>query len=329
MWWKKNKAADESAIQTPQSELLKTPHSAYHNPNSFLDPEVLARVSSLEILARTVVEGFISGLHRSPFTGFSTEFAEYRQYMPGDDLRYLDWKLLGRTDRYYIKKYRADTNTQFHLLVDASGSTKYASGGVTKLHYAKMLAASLAYLVNKQNDAVGMIAFDSAVRVQVPSQNRTGHLRSIFGHLEQLQPSAPGVLTKLPEMLHEVAERITKRSVVIIISDFYGYGFDDEAIIEAMQHLSFKGNNVIAFKILDSNEIEFNFDEPVILVDCETEEELYVRPEEVAEGYRETFQQHLTRVREGAINNRVEFELLTTNKPLDYALFSFLSKRAG
>jgi uncharacterized protein (DUF58 family) len=327
MWWKKNKAAEQSTLRTPQSamdgELLKTPHSAYHNPNSFLDPEVLARVSSLEILARTVVEGFISGLHRSPFTGFSTEFAEYRQYMPGDDLRYLDWKLLGRTDRYYIKKYRADTNTQFHLLVDASGSMKYASGGVSKLQYAKMLAASLAYLVNKQNDAVGMIAFDNAVRVQVPSQNRTGHLRSIFGHLELLQPGGETALSKL---MHEAADRIMKRSFVIIISDFYD---DADAIKEAMQHLSYKGNNVVAFQILDRNEIEFDFDEPVLLEDCETEEQLHVMPDVLAEGYRETFQQHLTRVREGAINNRVEFELLTTNKPLDYALFSFLSKRAG
>ncbi len=291
--------------------------------NRFLDPEILSRISSLELLARTVVEGYISGLHRSPFTGFSTEFAEYRQYMPGDDLRYLDWKLLGRTDRYYIKKYRADTNTQFHLLVDASGSMKYTSGSVTKLSYAKMLAASLAYLVNKQNDAVGMIAFDNAIRVHVPSQNRTGHLRSIFGHLEQL---GPGGETQFSQMLHVAAERITKRSVVIIISDFYD---DSEAIIEALQHLSFKGNNVIAFQVLDRNEIEFNFDEPVLLEDCETEEQLHVMPDVLAEGYREAFQQHLTRVREGAINNRVEYELLTTNKPLDYALFSFLSKRAG
>jgi uncharacterized protein (DUF58 family) len=322
MWWKK-KQEPAVALNPQDTAFLKTPHSSHHNPNSFLDPEVLARVSSLEILARTVVEGFISGLHRSPFTGFSTEFAEYRQYMPGDDLRYLDWKLLGRTDRYYIKKYRADTNTQFHLLVDASGSMKYASGGVSKLHYAKMLAAALAYLVNKQNDAVGMIAFDNAVRVQVPSKNRTGHLGSIFGHLEQLQP---GGETQLSKMLHAAAERITKRSFVIIVSDFYD---DPNAITEALQHLSFKGNNVVAFQILDRNEIEFDFDEPVLLEDCETEEQLHVMPDVLAEGYRETFQKHLTRVREGAINNRVEFELLTTNKPLDYALFSFLSKRAG
>ena len=320
MWWNKKKNPDLS-LNPQDTELLKTPHAAFQNPNSFLDPEVLARISSLEILARTVVEGFISGLHRSPFTGFSTEFAEYRQYMPGDDLRYLDWKLLGRTDRYYIKKYRADTNTRFFLLVDSSGSMKYSSGAVSKLQYAKMLAASLAYLVNKQNDPVGLIAFDETIRVQVPAQSRAGHLRTIFGNLEQLNP---GHETQLSKSLHEAADRITKRSVVIIISDFYD---DAEALIEAMQHLSFKGHNVIAFHVLDKNEIEFNFDESVLLEDCETAEQLHVLPDVLAEGYRATFQKHLDRVREGAINNRVEYELLTTNKPLDYALFSFLSRR--
>ncbi len=319
MWWSKK---IEPTLGIQETELLKTPHSAYHNPNSFLDPEVLGRVASLELLARTVVEGFISGLHRSPFTGFSTEFAEYRQYMPGDDLRYLDWKLLGRTDRYYIKKYRADTNTQFYLLVDSSGSMKYSSGGVSKLQYAKMLAASLAYLVNKQNDAIGLLAFDEAMRVTLPSLNRTGHLRTVFGHLEQLEA---GKETRLSAMLHEAADRITKRSVVIIISDFYD---DPEALIDAFQHLSFKGNNVIAFQILDQNEIDFGYDESVLLEDCETQEQLHVMPDVLAEGYRETFQKHLVRVKEAAINNKLEYELLTTNQALDYALFSFLSRRS-
>lgn len=321
-WWKSRKETEERP-QPGEGDLLRASHSSVHNPNSFLDPRVLASVTSLEILARTVVEGFISGLHRSPFTGFSTEFAEYRQYMPGDDLRYLDWKLLGRTDRYYIKKYRADTNTQFHILVDASGSMRYASGGVSKFQYAKMLAASLAYLVNRQNDAVGLMAFDSSVRVEVPAQNRSGQMRTILGNLEQL---TPGTETRLSQILHEAADRITKRSVVIIISDFYD---EVESLIEALQHLSFKGNNVIAFQVLDRNEIEFDFDEAVLLQDCETEEQLHVMPDILAEGYRETFQRHLNRLKEGAVNNRVEYELLATTQPLDYALFSFLSKRSS
>src|ERR671921_552322 len=153
-------------------------------PTRFLDPELLALIGSLELLARTVVEGFMSGLHRSPFSGFSTEFKEYRQYNPGDDLRYLDWRLLGRTDRYFIKKYRADTNAQCHLLVDTSASMRYAHvSQITKLQYAQFLAAPLAYLLNRQQDAVGLVGFAEKVHTHVPARNRTGHMRTIFGNL--------------------------------------------------------------------------------------------------------------------------------------------------
>jgi uncharacterized protein (DUF58 family) len=288
----------------------------------FLAPDILARISSLELLARTVVEGFISGLHRSPFTGFSTEFAEYRQYMPGDDLRYLDWKLLGRTDRYYIKKYRADTNAQCHILIDASASMRYTTGDVTKLQYAQFLGSSLAYLANKQQDAVGLIAFDQEVRTHVPAHNRSGHLRTIFGRLEQLEA---GNETKLSKILHEAAERITRRGIIIVISDF-----DDEPeeITGALQHLRFKGNDVIVFHVLDRNELDFEFTEPVLLEDSETEEQIHVLPEVLAQGYRQTIREHIERLRDGAARNRIDYELLISDQPLDHALFSFLAKRA-
>ncbi len=288
----------------------------------FLAPEVLARISSLELLARTVVEGFISGLHRSPFTGFSTEFAEYRQYMPGDDLRYLDWKLLGRTDRYYIKKYRADTNSQCHILIDASASMRYTTTGVSKLQYAQFLGSSLAYLANKQQDAVGLIAFDQEVRTHIPAHNRTGHMQTIFGWMERLEA---GNETRLSQMLHLAAERITRRGIIVVISDFYD---EPEAIISALQHLRFKGNDVIVFHVLDKNETEFEFTEPVLLEDSETEEEIHVMPDILAEGYRTTIREHIGRLRDGAARNKIDYELLTTDKPLDYALFSFLAKRA-
>src|ERR1043166_5317785 len=182
----------------------------------FLDPELLARVGSLELLARTVVEGFMSGLHRSPFTGFSTEFTEYRQYNPGDDLRYLDWRLLARTDRYFIKKYRADTNTQCHLLIDTSASMNYAhASSVTKLQYAQFLAASLAYLLNRQQDAVGLVAFADKVHTHVPARNRTGHMRTIFGNLSLLEPDGE---TNLSESLHQLAEILTRRGIIVVIS---------------------------------------------------------------------------------------------------------------
>src|SRR5687767_13186259 len=164
------------------------PSTSASTPSRFLDPELLARIGSLELLARAVVEGFMSGLHRSPFTGFSTEFTEYRQYNPGDDLRYLDWRLLGRTDRYFIKKYRADTNAQATLLVDTSASMRYAgAGGVTKLQYAQFLAASLAHLAARQHDAVGLVAFGESVHTHVPALARTGHMRTVYGRLAALE----------------------------------------------------------------------------------------------------------------------------------------------
>ncbi len=316
MWRRENKNETAGAPANEQTG------QSYSGIPRFLAPEVLARISSLELLARTVVEGFISGLHRSPFTGFSTEFAEYRQYMPGDDLRYLDWKLLGRTDRYYIKKYRADTNSQCHILIDASASMRYTTTGVSKLQYAQFLGSSLAYLANKQQDAVGLIAFDQEVRTHVPAHNRTGHMQTIFGWMERLEA---GNETRLSQMLHLAAERITRRGIIVVISDFYD---EPEAIISALQHLRFKGNDVIVFHVLDKNETEFEFTEPVLLEDSETEEEIHVMPDILADGYRNTIREHIGRLRDGAAQNKIDYELLTTDKPLDYALFSFLARRA-
>jgi uncharacterized protein (DUF58 family) len=313
VWRRQQKSGEEQSANNPPT----TAASA-----RFLTPEVLASISSLELLARTVVEGFISGLHRSPFTGFSTEFAEYRQYLPGDDLRYLDWKLLGRTDRYYIKKYRADTNTQCHVLVDASASMRYTSGTVTKMQYAQFLASAMSYLANRQQDSVGLIAFDEVVRAHVPARSRTGHMQTIFGHLAQLEP---GRETRLAQMLDSVAEVLTRRGIIIVISDFYD---EPAAILRALQHLRFKGNDVIAFHVLDRNELAFDFNEAVLLEDLETVEQMHVLPDLLAEGYRQTINAHIEQLREGATASRIDYELLTTDKPLDYALFSFLARRA-
>ncbi|HET7113171.1 MAG TPA: DUF58 domain-containing protein [Pyrinomonadaceae bacterium] len=299
--------------------------SATTTPARFLDPELLARIGSLELLARAVVEGFMSGLHRSPFTGFSTEFTEYRQYNPGDDLRYLDWRLLGRTDRYFIKKYRADTNTQCHVLVDTSASMDYAhASSVTKLQYAQFLAASIAYLLNRQQDAVGLVGFSDKVHTHVPARNRTGHMRTIFGTLSMLQP---GGETRLAESLHQLAEILTRRGIVVLISDFYD---QTDRLKEAFQHLRFKGHDLVAFHVLDQNELDFNFTDPVLLLeDAETQEQMPVLPDVVMGGYRERMRQHVDDMRRCAAANHVDYEMLTTNQPLDFALFSFLSRRAG
>jgi uncharacterized protein (DUF58 family) len=291
----------------------------------FLDPELLARVGSLELLARAVVEGFMSGLHRSPFTGFSTEFTEYRQYNPGDDLRYLDWRLLARTDRYFIKKYRADTNTQCHLLVDTSASMNYAhASSVTKLQYAQFLAASLAYLLNRQQDAVGLVAFADKIHTQVPARNRTGHMRTIFGNLSLLQP---GGETQLAASLHQLAEILTRRGIVVIISDFYD---QPDRLQEAFQHLRFRGHDLVAFQVLDQNELDFDFTDPVLLLeDAETQEQMPVLPDVVRSGYRDRMRKHVEEMRRCTSANNVDYEMLTTKQPLDFALFSFLSRRAG
>jgi uncharacterized protein (DUF58 family) len=304
-----------------------TPNSApaATTPARFLDPELLARIGSLELLARAVVEGFMSGLHRSPFTGFSTEFTEYRQYNPGDDLRYLDWRLLGRTDRYFIKKYRADTNTQCHLLLDTSASMNYAhASSVTKLQYAKFLAASLAYLLNRQQDAVGMVAFDQKIHTHVPARNRTGHMRTVFGNLSLLEP---GGETRLAESLHQLAELLTRRGIVVVISDFYD---QPDRLQEAFQHLRFKGHDMVAFHVLDQNELDFEFTDPVLLLeDAETQEQMPVLPDVVMSGYRERMRKHVDEMRRCAVANHVDYEVLTTKQPLDFALFSFLSRRSG
>ena len=320
MWWKRDKK-----VKAAEAGSARADTSARGAPR-FLDPEVLARIGSLELLARAVVEGFIAGLHRSPFTGFSTEFTEYRQYNPGDDLRYLDWRLLGRTDRFFIKKYRADTNAQVTLLVDTSGSMHYAGreGGVTKLRYAQFLAASLAHLAARQQDSVGLTAFGEKIHTHVPALNRTGHMRTIYGRLSTLEA---GGETRLAAALHETADRLTRRGVVVLVSDFYE---SPERLAGAFQHLRFRGHDVIAFHVLDRREVEFEFDDAILLLeDAETLEQLPVLPDVVAGGYRERVRAHIEALRATCAANHVDYELVTTDRPLDFALFSFLSRRAG
>lgn len=288
----------------------------------FLAPEVLAKVTSLELIARSVVEGFISGLHRSPYLGFSTDFAEHRQYMPGDDTRHLDWKLLARTDRLFIKKYQADTNTQIHLLVDASASMNYASGAVTKLQFAQFLAASLAYLGVRQHDSVGLTVFNEEAVEHVPPLSKTGHLRTLLGVIDRLEAKKG---TKLSDQLHRTAELLKRRGVIVLISDLYD---DPQSIIEGLQHLRFRGNDVVVFHVLDRQETDFEFDDSVVLEDSETEEQLHVIPEALRDEYLRLMNNHITTLREGATINRVDYELVKTSEPLDLALSAYLHSRS-
>jgi uncharacterized protein (DUF58 family) len=288
----------------------------------FLAPEVLARISSLELIARSVVEGFIAGLHRSPYLGFSTDFAEHRQYMPGDDVRHLDWKLLARTDRLYIKKYQGDTNARIHLLIDSSASMGYASGEVSKLQYAQYLASSLAFLGVRQHDSIGLVAFDEEVIEHVPPGSRSGHLHTILGVIERL---APGRGTTIADLLNRTAELFTRRGIVVLISDLYD---EPEKIVEGLEHLRFRGNDVIVFHVMDPQELEFEFIEPVVLEDAETEEQLHVLPDVLRDEYLRTIRGHIEAIREGAARNRIDYEMHRTSEPLDASLFAYLSRRS-
>jgi uncharacterized protein (DUF58 family) len=290
--------------------------------SSFLAPEVLARIRSLDLVARAVVEGFIAGLHRSPYLGFSTEFAEHRPYMAGDDTRYLDWKLLARTDRLYIKKYQGETNAQLNILLDCSGSMGYASGALTKLLYGQYLAASLAYLGTRQHDSVGLIAFDERIVEHLQPSSRLGHMRTVLGTLQRV---TPGAGTALSRQLHAVAELLHRRGIVVVISDLYE---DSGPLLDALEHLRFRGNEVIVFHLLDRQELEFEFPDSIILEDSETQEQMHLLPDVVRDEYLRAIKSHIKSLREGCERNRIDYELLDTATPLDGALFSYLARRA-
>src|ERR687887_998948 len=246
----------------------------------FLDPAVIARLGTLELKARTIVEGFLSGLHRSPFKGFSVEFAEYRQYMPGDDLSTIDWKVYARSDRFYVKKFEEETNLECHLMIDVSGSMAYGDHhAMTKFEYGACLAAALAYLMNRQRDAVGLTAFDKEIVSMLPASSRPGHLRSLLVTLDRLKTAHE---TNVSKPLHQLAESLTKRGMVVLISDLLD---DPDAVIRGLKHFQFRGIDVIVFHILDPDEIEFPFERPTRFEDLETREEIMAAPGAVRELY--------------------------------------------
>ena len=287
----------------------------------FLDPGVLARIGSLELKARTVVEGFLSGLHRSPLRGFSVEFAEYRQYLPGDDLSTMDWKVYARTDRHYVKKFEEETNLRAHLLLDISGSMRYGSGPMTKLEYGSCLAASLAYLMNRQRDASGLMTFDDEIRSLVPPSVRPGHLRALLLSLDRLPH---GARTDTGRPLHQLADAIRKRGMVVLISDL----LDEPArVIDGLKHFRFRGSDVLVFHVLDAAELTFPFDRPVKFRDMETEEEVLASPSAIRGEYLAAMNGLVETYRRELRSTGIDYQLLDTSKPLDYALLSYLAVR--
>jgi uncharacterized protein (DUF58 family) len=288
----------------------------------FLDPAVVARLGTLELKARTIVEGFLSGLHRSPFKGFSVEFAEYRQYIPGDDLSTIDWKVFARSDRYYVKKFEEETNLDAHLLLDVSGSMGYGSAAMTKFEYGACLAAALAYLMNRQRDAVGLTAFDDKIVAMLPAGSRPGHLRNMLVTLDRLQL---GRETNVTKPLNQIVDSLSKRGMVVLISDLLD---DADAVIRSLKHFQFRGNDVIVFHVLDPDEIDFPFERPTMFEDLETSEEVLAVPGAVRDHYVRAMSGFIERYRRELGATGIDYQLLSTKRPLELALMSYLSTRA-
>jgi uncharacterized protein (DUF58 family) len=289
----------------------------------FLNPEVLASVSSLDLIAKTVVDGFVSGLHRSPDYGFSQEFAEYRPYTPGDDLRHVDWNVYARTERAYLKKYRGETNCQLTILLDASATMGAPAGGVSKIDYARYVAASLAYLANQQRDAAGLIVFDDEVRHYVPPSTRQGQLHRLLHGIEHAEPHAR---TDYAKPFHHFQQSMKRRGIVVVLSDFFA---DPEVIVKTVEPLRYRGNDVVLFHILHPLELRPRFDGPVILVDVETNESMEVTPAYAQDEYPAKIDAHVAELQSKARGAGMDYYLARTDKPLDGALREYLSIRQG
>lgn len=288
---------------------------------SFIDPGTLMRIKNLELRAKIVVEGFMSGLHRSPYHGFSVEFSEYRQYSAGDDPRYLDWRLLARTDRYYIKRFEEETNLRCHVLFDVSRSMAYGTVGHDKLEYARTIAATAAYFLSLQRDAVGLLAFDDAVLEYLPPRYRPGHLHRLM--LALSRPAA-GKATDVDAALERTAALLAKRGLVLLISDLLA---PIENLERNLGYLRTRGHEVVVLRVLDPSEIDFTFAAPAMFHDVESGRELYVDPATVRDEYQRRFGEHAAAIRQICLNLGIDFSVIRTNEPLELALFDFLHAR--
>ena len=289
---------------------------------SYLRPDIVSRLSSMELRARLVVEGFMTGLHKSPYHGFSVEFAEHRQYMPGDEIRRIDWKVLGRTDRYYIKQFEEETNLKAYILVDASKSMDFkAEGQVTKLQYASYLAAALAYLLVRQQDAVGLVTYDEDIRKSLPPHSTKVYLQSI---LAELEPLTAGNSTGTGRALNAVADRLQRRGLVLVFSDLFD---DPEQVMGALKHFRHSQHDVIVFHILDPRERNFQFGRDAIFRDMESGEELMTQPFQIQRSYQEAMRDFIARYKKECREHRIDYVLLDTSMSFDVALYEFLNKR--
>jgi uncharacterized protein (DUF58 family) len=288
------------------------------NPRHLLDPQVLAGLSNLDLVARAVVQGFLTGMHRSPFFGFSQEFVEYKAYAEGDDPRFVDWNVYARTERTYIKRYLGETNTRLVILLDSSASMGYGSGAVTKLQYGKYLAATLAYLATRQHDAVGLIIFDDDVREYRHPSSRPGHLQGVLHAIDGAQA---GKGTDLSRPIERFREFEKGRGLVAVISDFY---CDPEALLQGVRPLAYQGQDVVLFQLLDPEELNPNMKESALLEDMESGETMEVSPIFMGSRYREKIDAHIESLRHAAVGAGADHALVNVTRPLDDALRSYL-----
>ena len=289
--------------------------------SKYYEPEKLARVGNLQLLARTVVEGYVSGLHKSPFKGFSVEFAEYREYIPGDDLKHFDWKVFARTDKKYIREYEEETNMTCTLLLDASGSMGYGSGNLTKFDYACHLSAALTYLMIQQRDKVGLVLFDRDVRERIPPGGTPAHMKHTLDRLEHARPRGR---TGVAKSLHAIAESTRRRGLVIVISDLVD---DQDEVFSAIQHFRHDKHEVIVFNVLDAAEIHFPFWHLTEFRDMETNQRLVLKPRVVRDQYLKNFESFVNFYEQKCAASHIDYEMVNTKTPYELMLAAYLAKR--
>jgi len=289
----------------------------------YLIPDIVSKISNMELRARLVVEGFIAGLHKSPFHGFSVEFAEHRQYLPGDETRYIDWKIYGKTEKYFIKQFEEETNLKSYLLLDISKSMDYASEkNIKKIEYASYLASSLAYLLIKQRDAVGLITYDEDIKTYIPPHATKSYLKLILKELTLIKPEKK---TYTLQSLDKIAEQIKRRSLIIIFSDFFD---DPNKVISTLKHFRHNNHEIIVFHILDPLEVSFAFGKDAVFIDMESNEELTTQPFHIQKAYQNEMQKFINFYKKECLMNQIDYVLLETNTPFDIALFNYLRKRS-
>ncbi len=288
----------------------------------YLNPETVSRLSSIELKARLLVEGFIVGLHRSPYHGFSVEFAEHRQYMPGDDFKHIDWKVFGKSDRYFIKQFEEETNLKAYILLDASNSMGFKSNGISKLEYGSYLAASLSYLMLKQQDAPGLLVYDEKIRSYIPPKGARSHITPI---LKQLDATIPSNKTDASVAFHELADRIKRRGLIIVISDLLD---DPDKMLLGLKHFRHRQHEVIVFQILDPYERNFAYKAEARFKDLETGRELLTDPWQIRKDYISRLDKYLDKISKACSDSHIDYHLLDTSVPFDKALFGYLAKRS-